>query len=229
MLDMNTYVYGAEIGFSGADFYVAGRGGALGEVPAAVVAAAFVFFEPGYVADAWERTASVMSRRRAAEEFAGVGHRWAEAAMPDADSAARLAELAGRIAAAASPSGAPLFGGWRALPEPGADRPRALALHHLNALRELRGAMHGASVLASGLSPYEAVARRTPYMLPVFGWGEVPAEETKAIRDRVRSTWSDAQDGTDRAMAHAFESLSDSERVEFVELVNATQAAVTPA
>lgn len=228
MLAMDTYAYGAEIGFSGADFYVAGRGGALGEVPAAVVAASFVFFEPAYVAEAWERTAPVMPRRRAAEEFAGVGHRWAEATIPDDVDAARLAELAGRIGDAASPSCAPLFGAWRALPEPGADRPKALALHRLNALRELRGALHGASVLAAGLTPYEAVARRTPYMLPSFGWGEVASEETKAVKERVRDTWSDAQDGTDRAMARAYEGLSPAERAEFVELVNATQAAVTP-
>lgn len=228
MLDMNTYVYGAELGYSGADFYVAGRGGALGEVPAAVVAASFVFFEPGYVADAWERTAPVMSRRQAAEEFAGVGHRWAEATIPDDIDAARLADLAGRIADAASPSCAPLFGAWRALPEPDADRPKALALHRLNALRELRGALHGASVLATGLTPYEAVARRTPYMLTVFGWPQPTDDGVQAVKAAVRDTWSEAQVSTERAVAPAFASLTGSERAEFVVLVNAIQAAVTP-
>ena len=46
MTDPATYAYGAELGFEGMDFYVAGRGGALGDVPADVVAAAFVFFAP---------------------------------------------------------------------------------------------------------------------------------------------------------------------------------------
>ncbi len=227
MLDLDTYVYGAEIGFAGSDFYLAGRGGALGDVPAAVVAAAFVFFEPGYVTETWERTAPVMSRRRAAEEFAGAGHRWAEAKMPDDAVAARLADLAGKVADAASPSGAPLFGGWRALPEPDPDRPKALALHRVNALRELRGALHGASVLASGLTPYEAVARRTPYMLPVFGWPKPTDDEVRAVKDAVRETWGTAQQATERAVARAFEPLTEAERQELVELANATQAAVT--
>ena len=37
MLDMDTYVTAAEAGFQGMDFYAAGRGGALGDVPASVV------------------------------------------------------------------------------------------------------------------------------------------------------------------------------------------------
>lgn len=227
MLDMETYVYGAGLGFQGSTFYVAGRGGCLGDVPAGVVAAAFIFFEPGYIAKAWEQTAGLLSRRQAAEEFAGAGHRWAEAHIPDDVDAARLAELAGRIGDAASPSGAPLFAGWRSLPEPPSERPKAVALHRINALRELRGALHGASVLASGISPHDAVARRTPYMLTVFGWPELTREEVRSIKDVVTEPWSGAQDATERVMGRAYESLSESERGEFVELVNATQAAVT--
>lgn len=228
MLDMATYAYGAEIGFDGVDFYVSGRGGALGDVPGGVVAAAFVFYEPAYVAASWDRSADVMPRSRGAEEFIGVGHRWAESTIPDDVPAARLAELAGRIAEAASPAAAPLFAGWRAVAEPDADRPKALALHRVNVLRELRGALHGASVLAAGITPFQAVARRTPYMLPIFGWGERTSEETKAIAKEVRDDWARAQSSTELAMAHGYEALTPAEREEFVELVNATQAAVTP-
>ncbi len=228
MLDMATYAYGAEIGFDGVDFYVAGRGGALGDVPGGVVAAAFVFYEPAYVAASWDRSADVMARSRAAEEFIGVGHRWADAKVPDDAPAARLAELAGRIADAASPAAAPLFAGWRTVAEPERDRPKALALHRVNVLRELRGALHGAAVLAAGVTPFRAVARRTPYMLPIFGWGERSSDETKAIAEEVRDDWDRAQAGTERAMAPAYGSLTPAERQEFVELVNATQAAVTP-
>ena len=44
MLDGATYAKGGEMGFDGMDFYVAGRGGALGEVDGDVVSAALVFF-----------------------------------------------------------------------------------------------------------------------------------------------------------------------------------------
>ena len=62
MLDMNTYAYGATLGFEQIDFYVAGRCGVLGEVPAQVATAALMFFEPDYIAQAWERSAVVMPR-----------------------------------------------------------------------------------------------------------------------------------------------------------------------
>lgn len=221
MLDMDTYVYGATLGFEGADFYLSGRGGALGEVPADVVSAAFVFWNPDFVAAGWERTASLMPRRQAAQEFAGVCHRWAEAHIGDEVDVARLAELAGRIGDDASPACAPLFAGWRSLDEPGPDRPKALALHRINALRELRGALHGAAVVAQGIIPRAAVGRRTPYMLPVFGW-----EEPHPDSADVRGPWAEAQAATERAMAPAYAGLSSAERAEFVELVNALQASL---
>ena len=222
MLDLNTYVYGNSLGFEGADFYVAGRGGALGDAPAGVVAAAFVFFNPAYIAEAWQRTASTTTRRRAAEEFAGVAHRWAHEHIGDDVDLARLADLAGRLGDAASPACAPLFAGWRALDEPDPHDAKALALHRINALRELRGARHGAAVIAQGIDPHAAVARRTPYMLPVFGWQEPHPDKAE-----VRDDWAAAQAATERAMAPVYEVLAPAEREEFVALVNALQASVT--
>jgi hypothetical protein len=224
MLDLGTYAYGNELGFDGIDFYLAGRAGVLGDVPGSVVAAALVFFEPGYVAQSWARSASVMPRAQAAAEFAGVGHRWAEEKLPDDLDCARLADLAGRVADAASVAGAPLFAGWRELDEPGLDRPKALALHRINALRELRGAMHGAAVLTQGIHPHAAVARRTPYMLGVFGWQEPHPDKAE-----VRDPWAEAQAATERALAPAYGALDAAERAELVELVNAVQSHVTGA
>lgn len=220
MLDLNTYAYGETLGYQGTDFYVAGRAGALGEVPAAVVTAAFVFWRHDTIAEAWARTADLLPRQEVAAEFAGVAHRWAEEHVPDDLDAARLAELAGALADAASPACAPLFAGWRDLPEPtGA---KALALHRMNGLRELRGALHGAAVISQGISPHAAVARRTPYMLAAFGW-----EEPHPEKSEVREPWALAQAATDRAMATAFAPLAPADRAEFVELTTALQAAIT--
>lgn len=162
-----------------------------------------------------------MARRQAADEFAAVAHRWAEEKLPDDLDHARLAELAGRVADAASIAGAPLFAGWRELAEP--DSPKALAVHRVNALRELRGALHGAAVITQGLHPRLAVARRTPYMLEVFGWQPPHPEKD----DALRGAWAAAQEATERAMAPAYEALTEAERAELVELVDAVQAAVT--
>lgn len=222
MLDMDTYVHGNSLGFDGVDFYVAGRGGVLGEAPASVVVASFVFWSPGTVTEAWERSAPVMPRTQAASEFAAVGHRWAEAKLTDDADAARLAELAGTINAAASVAGAPLFAGWQQLDEPGPDRPKALALHRMNALRELRGALHAAAILAQGIEPVAAVAVRSPYMLGLYGWPEPHPDPAT-----VKADWDAAFAATDLALAGAYGALDAAERAEFVALADATEAALT--
>jgi Helix-turn-helix family len=214
MTDAATYAYGAELGFEGMDFYASGRGGALGDVTADVVTAAFIYFEPGVVRTAWERSAPVMSRRRAAEEWAGRCHAWAREHLPDEFEWATLAELVGRVSANASVAGAPVFAGWRGLPEP-AD-PRELTLHRLNGWRELRGALHGAAVLTVGLLPIEAVVVASPNMLPVFGWSE-PYPEPEPLHQR----WALAEARTNRMFGRALAVLDDAERAKLVEMLGA--------
>src|SRR4051794_21668410 len=82
MLDGGTYAKGAELGFSGLDFYVTGRGGVLGDVDADVVSAAFCFFEPGSVRTLWEQGTKVMPAAKAADAFLDCGHGWAEEHVP---------------------------------------------------------------------------------------------------------------------------------------------------
>ncbi len=217
MLRGATYALGAELGYEGIDFYVCGRGGPLGDVDADVVSAAFVFLEPGFVREAWERGGQVQARRDAAASFLGCGYEWARRKLP-ADGTvdlARLAALLGRVVAGASPAGAPLFGALRAFPEPAADDLAALVLHRLDALRELRGALHGASVLAQGLHPLQAVASHTPGMAAIFGWGATP-ETTgdEALADR----WQAAEAATNRAAAAAFAVLDAAELEELAAL-----------
>ena len=83
MLDGATYAKGGEMGFDGMDFYVAGRGGVLGDVDGDVVSAAFVFFEPHTVRQRWESSRPVMSRADAGAAFARCGHEWAREHLPD--------------------------------------------------------------------------------------------------------------------------------------------------
>ena len=84
--------------------------------------------------------------------------------------------------------------------------------------------MHGAAVVTQGIHPQAAVARRTPFMLEVFGWKEPHPEGAE-----VRELWANAQAATERAIAPAYEALTPAERGEFVEAVNALQAAVVAA
>lgn len=211
MLDMRTYQVGGELGFAGMDFYVAGRAGVLGDVAGEVAAAAMVFFEPATVVAGWDRARLVLAPSASADHFARCGHDWAREHLADEPACERLAALAGAVATRASAAGAPLFAGWRLLPVP--DDPPAAALHHMNALRELRMALHGGAVLAAGIDPHAAVALRSPGMLPIFGWPE-PHPDPATIQAR----WDAAEEATDRAMAMALATLDDLERAELVEL-----------
>ncbi|MGZ4681117.1 MAG: SCO6745 family protein [Acidimicrobiales bacterium] len=211
MLDPATYVRGGELGFEGMNFYVAGRGGVLGRVDADVVSAGFVFFNPLAIRAGWEASLAVMEPADAATAFAACGHRWGRDELPDDLDAARLAELAGAVAAAASPAGAPVFAGWRARPAP--DDAKARALHEMNLLRELKMAHHGAAVLTQGLTPLEAVMVAQPYMAPVFGWEE-PYPDPEPCRER----WENAEAATLAAMAAVLSVLDPDERAEFAAL-----------
>jgi len=212
MMDASTFARGAELGFDGYDFYVGGRGGALGDVAGEVAAAAMVFFAPSVVVPAWDRAGAVMGRRAAADAFIACGHEWARTHLP-ADSA-RIAELVGRIVSGAPVAGVPLFAAWRLVPEP-TDAP-ALALHRLFLLRELRGALHGAAVLTVGVTPHEATAYRAPDFVGVFGWPD-PHPETEPIRER----WQLAEARTDRMVGRHFAALTATERTELVDLLHA--------
>lgn len=207
MLDMATYARGAELGFDGVDFYFAGRGGVIGDVHADVVTAAFVFFSPDVVRASWDRSAAVMPRRQAAQEYLAVGHAWARDHLAGDR---RTAALLGRVVQSASVAAAPVFAAFRTLPEPPDADTAALVLHRLNALRELRMALHAAALLTVGLSPVEAVAVRSAAMAPLFGWDELPAAEP------LHERWSLAEARTDRMMGRAFRVLDPAERAELV-------------
>jgi hypothetical protein len=216
MMDGTTYERGAALGFEGIDFYFAGRGGVLGDVPGGVVAAAMVFFNPSTVVAAWDRSQGVCARAEAAAAFAACAEAWAGTHLPDGVDYLRLAELQGKVIAAANPAGAPLFAGWVQLPEPASAQ--ALALHRMNALRELRGALHGGAVLSEGLAPVEAVMVRTPYMSGLFGWSD-PLPDPEPLK----AAWDRAEEATNRAMARRLSALDDAERQQLVELSQAAQ------
>jgi len=222
MVAGSTFARGGELGFGGLDFYVLGRGGVLGDTTAEVVSSAFIVWNPDTVAAQGELGRAVMSPAAAAEEWVAVCSAFGEANLPEFEGYARLNELMAKVAAGASPACAALFAGWRTMPLPGADAPKALTQHLLNSLRELRGGLHGGALLAVGLTPLEAVAFSSPYMAPIFGWDAETLPDGAPFKDR----WKAAEAATDVAMGVPMSVLSESDLTEFVELIDALQAAV---
>ena len=106
------------------------------------------------------------------------------------------------------------------MPEP--EDPKAVALHRLNVTRELRGAAHGAAVVASGLDPMEAVLIKTPFMAEFFGWVE-PFPEVESRRDE----WEQAEAATNRIVARAYSVLDAGELSELVDLATTAHKGVS--
>lgn len=214
-----TYARGGELGFSGIDFYVLGRGGVLGDVDADVIAAGFIFWNPTQVRSQWETGRGVMAPDAAAREWSACCAAWGEANLPDVDGLDRLAALLTTVVSEASPANAALFAGWRALPAPATTKARVA--HQTNALRELRGALHGGALLAAGVSPLEAVAYRSAMMAPLFGWDP----DSVTVDADLKARWHAAEEGTDVAMARALSALGADDRAALVELIGSVHSA----
>ncbi len=221
MMDKATRDRGREeLGLRGRPLYHLGRGGALGDVPADVVVAAFAFFPPDVVRTHWEDGRRTVAPLDAAVFYARCCADWGRLHLADLPDPDRTVELVERIVDSAEPSGLPLFVAWRLLPRPD-DAPGRLALL-LNVLREHRGAVHVAAVTAVGLDPLAAVVagRYGPDNARFFEWPE-PYPEPAEHKARLDA----AEDLTAAAAGRAYDALTSAERGELVGLVTVAHTA----
>ncbi|MFF2083497.1 hypothetical protein ACFVVM_06955 [Nocardia sp. NPDC058176] len=224
MLSREVRQFGADIGVPGFHgTYTRGRGGVLGEVDADVIVAAFGFFEPECVRTAWESVP--LPADKAAEAYLNACREFGRRKLAAFEEADRLAELLGRVVAAASPVGVPLFAGWRAMPV--AEDGRAAVAQLTHVLRELRGGLHLLAVTAQGLTPLQAVliagspVSDGPTHARLLGWNE-PFEPTT---DDQRARWTAAEAVTEALIAPSFEVLDADESAELVTLMTAAHRA----
>jgi len=173
MFHPSTVATGRELGLGGFVFYLLGRGGALGDVPPAVVSSAFGYFNPDTISATWNKYRQVVSPPVAAQAY------WDECGKRGSESFADVEGLEAYIEAAdividhADLAGLPLFAGTAQLVC--SDDPPARAMQKAAVLRELRGSVHLIAVLASGLSDAQAHALKRPGDVAVFGWEEAPS------------------------------------------------------
>lgn len=219
MLDPTVLGAGKEVGYpNGFVYYVVGRGGVLGDVHADVVVSAFGFFAPDLVTKMWN--GQIESPRAAADRYTLGCQEWGRAKLAGWNGAGRLADLVAAVVDRADPSGLALFAGWRAQARPTDDLARCYQLLHV--LRELRGCAHLVAVLASGLTPLQAVLSNPtggPATAQRFGWtGEMPAPD--------RTRFDAAESLTDELMSNHLMVLSEAELAELGDLVTAASAHV---
>ena len=156
----DTLAKGKELGLDGFRFYMLGRGGVLGDVPARVVESAFGYFNTALVDKIWnsarERVAPATAAAAYLEANAELGRR----KLDGLDGLDAYCEAAQAVVAAARPAGLTLFAGISSAPVP--DDTPARAIHFTSVLRELRGSVHLLAIAAVGLDNTAAHVIRRP-------------------------------------------------------------------
>ncbi|MGA1657810.1 MAG: SCO6745 family protein [Ilumatobacteraceae bacterium] len=223
MLDPATAEIGKAAGYSdGFSFYMAGRGGVLGDVDAGVVYSAFMFFDHNLVRKMWERGTAVEGARKAGTRYAGAADAWGKAHLAGFGGAARFNELAQKVVDSVDVGGLSLFAGLRA--EPLSSDPVERTYRLVTYLRELRGCIHINAVVAEGLSGIEAVlaSQNGEFFAKLHGYQE-PYPNVAHLAERR----AHAEEVTAQRMADIYErSLTGAERGEFAALVAELKTAV---
>jgi len=224
MISSQAKAFGKEHGLRGRQGYVRGRGSVLGEVDADVVTAAFGFWPADVVREAWEGGREVITVEAALAGYAEACREWGRVRYASFADAGRLAELCSWVVDGTDVAGLPLYAGWRAVELPSDDEGRLNQLLHV--LREHRGGVHLLAVVASGLTPLQAVLAGAGGTgnAGFFGWEE-PFEDVSGHQ----IARSEAEALTDRLVTPAYDVLGHDERLELLALLqDAAKAAFAP-
>jgi hypothetical protein len=209
----------------GWSFYVAGRGGVLGDdARPEAVAAAIGVIAPDAVRSGWDAARKVGPAAVAASRLVECA-RWGDERLTAAAGRSRLIELAERVVTAADAGGLFLFAATRAMPAPdGGPGARAALLIHL--LREYRAGALLLAVRASGLTPIEALIAGPDGEEEAVAYGWDPPYPARA---GVMRRFVFAEALADRITGQGYGALAAGERAELVHLLrSAADAARTP-
>jgi hypothetical protein len=211
-----------EAGLDGFRMYFLGRGGVLGDVEPPVVLAAFGYFNPKLMTKMWNTAKDRMPPREASRRYLGWAAELGRDHFAELDGLADFNQAAAALIDAVDPAGLPLYAGMAAEPIP--DDAPAAALLHAIVLRELRGSVHLAAIVTSGLDPVVAHAIRRPDEGPGFGWEQLPE-----VTEADRALLADVDERTDAIMAAHYGRLSAEQRQALVDGTLAMAAKVDAA
>lgn len=200
----DTLEVGKQLGLDGFRWYLLGRGGALGDVSAAVVQSAFGYFEPGLVEKLWTTAREKVAPAEAAQRYFDCCGALGAKLLADVAGLDAYVEAADVVIGAMPRAGLPLFAGTAELVC--SDDVAARAMQKAAVLRELRGSAHLVAVLASGLSDAQAHALKRPDDVAMFGWTdgvEVPDDGAERM--------ARAEEITDLILVPAYDALNDAQ------------------
>jgi hypothetical protein len=209
--DPATRAVGENLGLNPMEFYVLGRGGALGDCGGGAVAANFGYFNPAVIAGAWES-----AKAKCAPRVAGTAHLECSAAygrrhFAGVANLAAFVEAADAVNDAADPDGLGLYAAMKC--EPLATDTPGRAMQLATVLREFRGSAHLVAVRAVGLDSKTAHHVSRPNDTAMFGWGP---DDAPTITDATRRAMADAEKLTDDLVKPAYGVLDDAGRTAFL-------------
>ncbi len=190
----DTLAKGKELGLDGFRFYVLGRGGVMGDVPAKVIESAFGYFAGPLVDKIWNSAKERVAPAEAAAAYLGCNAELGRNKLAGVSGLEEYCAAAEQVVAAARPAALPLFAGIATAPLP--DDAPARAAHLTAVLRELRGSVHLVAIAATDLDNAVAHAIRRPDDVQTFGYETAPT-----ITDANRAQLAEADELTNRLMA----------------------------
>ncbi len=218
MLDPVTAERCAEEGMPGNPLasYVQGRLGVMGDIDVDAAVNSLLFFDRDYAVGLWTEE-NALSKSESGTAYAAISAERGSHYLEGFDGAARLSALLERVADSADDTDAPLFTGWRDAPRP--VDPAGRAYQMVIVARELRGDLHMAACRNLGADPLAMV---------LGGSGEGTARThgyTDLDHERASAEMlAAAEDATDDLDARNYECLTDDERAELADLVDAAVA-----
>ena len=217
----STIAVGKSLGLKGMEFYVAGRGGALGDCDGSVVAAAFGYFNPIIINAAWTLAIAKHPARAlgsAHYECAAVLGREKLSALPDL---AEFVSAMQKVFDAMDPDGLALFAAFKSLPL--VDDLPGRAMQLAASLREYRGSAHLVAVRASGVSGIQAHFVKRPKDMKMFGWAE---SEYPHVDDETRARMVTAENLTNALCITPYSVLNQTQRASLITGAKAFEAAL---
>ena len=209
------------MGLKGMEFYVAGRGGCMGDCEGSVVAAAFGYFNPIIINAAWNlATAKQPARVIGGAHYEVAAHLGREK-LTDLPGLNEFTAAMEKVFNAADPDGLALFAAFKSMPL--AEDTPARAMQLAASLREFRGSAHLIAIRAVGLTSKQAHYVKRPNDVKGFGWGE---DDAPVVDDQVRALMVQAENLTDALCIPAYAVLNDAERKALVDGTKAFEAAL---
>ena len=209
------------MGLKGMEFYVAGRGGCMGDCEGSVIAAAFGYFNPVIINAAWNLATAKQPARVIGDAHYEVAAHLGREKLTDLPGLTEFTAAMEKVFNAADPDGFALFAAFKSMPLAQDTPGRAMQL--AASLREFRGSAHLIAIRAVGLTSKQAHYVKRPNDVKGFGWGE---DDAPLVDDTVRALMVEAEKLTDALCIPAYAVLNDAERKALVDGVKAFESAL---